>query len=151
MVKIPADWRWSSYRSSVGLEPVALWLAVDGILSQFAKWRSLAQQRYAQFVSEGIKADSPWRNLKGQVFLGDEQFVQQMQAKIKDPQRHDVQIPVAQRRAKPLSLPMIERSAPDRNTAIVIVYTTGAYSYQDIATHFGIHFTTVGRVVRRGE
>ena len=151
MVKAPGDWPWSSYRASAGLEPVAPWLAVDGVLSQFAKRRSLAQQRYAQFVSEGIQADSPWQNLKGQIFLGDDQFVQQMQAKIESRQRNDVQIPVAQRRSRPLSLPIIERSAPDRNAAIVTAYATGAYSYQKIATHFGIHFTTVGRIVRRGE
>lgn len=150
MVKAPGDWLWSSYRASAGLEPVAPWLAVDGVLSLFAKRRNLAQQRYAQFVSEGIQADSPWRNLKGQVFLGDDLFVQQMQAKIESRQRNDVQIPVAQRRARPLSLPIIARSAPDRNTAIVAAYATGAYSYQEIATHFGIHFTTVGRIVRRG-
>jgi putative transposase len=149
MVKTPADWPWSSYRASAGLEPVAPWLAVDGVLSLFAKRRSLAQQHYVQLVSEGIQADSPWQNLKGQVFLGDEQFVQQMQAKIEAGQRNDVQIPVAQRRPRPPSLPIIERSAPDRNAAIVTAYATGAYSYQEIATHFGMHFTTVGRIVRR--
>lgn len=47
MVKKPADWKWSSYRASVGLEPAAPWLAVDGLLAQFARRRSLAQQRYA--------------------------------------------------------------------------------------------------------
>ena len=151
MVKAPGDWPWSSYRASAGLAPVAPWLTVDGVLSQFAKRRSLAQQRYAQFVSEGIRADSPWQNLKGQVFLGDDRFVQQMQAKIESRQRNDVQIPAAQRRPRSLSLPIIERSAPDRNVAIVTAYATGAYSYQEIATHFGIHFTTVGRIVRRGE
>lgn len=76
MIKQPTDWAWSSYRASVGLEPAVPWLAVDRLLSQFAKRRSLAQRRYAQFVAEGIKAASPWLNLKGQVFLGDEQFVQ---------------------------------------------------------------------------
>jgi putative transposase len=151
MVKAPADWPWSSYRASAGLEPVAPWLAVDGVLSPFAGQRSLAQQRYAQFVSEGIKADSPWQALKGQVFLGDDPFVQRMQTKIEGRQQNDVQIPVSQRRPPPLSLPIIERNAPDRNTAIVAAYTTGGYSYQEIATYFGLHFTTVGRIVRRGE
>jgi putative transposase len=130
--------------------PVVPWLAVDNLLSQFAKRRSLAQQRYMQFVSDGINADTPWQNLKGQVFLGDEQFVQQAQERIEDRQRNDVQIPVAQRRPQPLSLPVIEHGAPDRNTAIVTAYATGAYSYQEIAKHFGIHFTTVGRIVRNG-
>ncbi|MEQ1662373.1 MAG: transposase [Thiobacillus sp.] len=150
MVKTPADWQWSSYRASAGLEPVAPWLSVEGVLSQFAKRRSLAQQRYAQFVSEGIKADSPWQNLKGQVFLGDDPFVQKMQERIESQQRDDVQIPLAQRRPRPLPLSIIERDASDRNTAIVTAYATGAYSYQEIATHFGIHFTTVGRIVRGG-
>jgi len=129
--------------------PVVPWLAVDNLLSQFAKRRSLAQQRYMQFVSDGINADTPWQNLKGQVFLGDEQFVQQAQERIEDRQRNDVQIPVAQRRPQPLSLPIIEHSVPVRNTAIVTAYATGAYSYQEIARHFGIHFTTVGRIVRK--
>jgi hypothetical protein len=150
MVKTPGDWSWSSYRASVGLEPVAPWLAVDGVLSFFAKRRSLAQQRYTQFVSEGIKADPPWQHLKGQVFLGDGAFVQRMQAKIENRQRNDVQIPVAQRRSRPQSLPVMEHGAPDRNTAIVTAYATGAYSYQEIAAHFGVHFTTVGRIVRKG-
>jgi len=80
MVKDPADWPWSSYRASVGLESAVSWLAVDGLLAQFARQRRLAQQRYAQFVAEGGMTASPWSGIKGQVFLGDEQFVQRMQA-----------------------------------------------------------------------
>ncbi len=149
MVNNPADWPWSSYRASAGLEPAAPWLAVDGLLAQFSGQRRRAQTRYAQFVAEGIKAVSPWLSLKGQVFLGDEQFVQRMQASMRVDARDDVQIPVAQRRPPPASLPEIERSAENRNAAIVVAYATGAYSYQQIADHFGIHFTTVGTVVRR--
>ena len=48
-------------------------------LAQFAARRSLAQTRYAQFVADGIKAPSPWQQLKGQVFLGDEHFVEKLQ------------------------------------------------------------------------
>jgi len=149
MVKTPADWTWSSYRASVGLETAPLWLEEDGLLAMFAKRRALAQQRYAQFVDEGIKASSPWANLKGQVFLGDEQFVTRMQIHIQKG-RDDVQIPIAQRRPKPPSLAEIVERSPDRNTAIVAAYSTGGYSYQQIAEQFGIHFTTVGRIVRQG-
>jgi hypothetical protein len=35
-----------------------------------------------------------------------------------------------------------------RNSAITTAYATGGYSYQQIAKHFGIHFTTVGTIVR---
>lgn len=150
LVKQPADWPWSSYRACVGLEPVAPWLAVDGLLTPFAKPRSLAQQRYAQFVAEGRKAASPWSNLKGQVFLGDEQFVQRMQSHLQSGQ-DDVQIPLAQRRPPPPPLEEIEHRAPDRKAAIVAAYATGGYSYQQIADYFGVHFTTVGKLVRGGK
>ena len=149
IVKAPADWTWSSYRASMGLEPSPPWLAIDGLLACFAKKRSLAQQRYAQFVTEGIQVDSPWTNLKGQVFLGDEQFVNRMQAHIQSG-RDDVQIPLAQRRPKPPPLAEIEKRSPDRDAAIIAAYATGGYSYQQIAEYFGVHFTTVGRIVRGG-
>lgn len=148
MVKKPADWTWSSYRASVGLAPSSAWLAADGLLALFARRRSLAQQRYEQFVVEGIKAESPWSNLKGQVFLGDEQFVNRMQAHIQSG-KDDVQIPLVQRRPQPPPLAQIEKRSPDRDTAIVAAYATGGYSYQQLANYFGVHFTTVGRIVRR--
>jgi REP element-mobilizing transposase RayT len=150
MVKKPENCAWSSYRASMGLEPAPPWLAEDGLLAMFAKRRSLAQQRYAQFVTEGINAESPWANLKGQVFLGDEQFVERMQAHI-EAGKDDVQIPLAQRRPQPPSLKEIAKRAPDRNAAIIEAHATGGYSYQQIAEYFGVHFTTAGRIVRGGE
>ncbi len=151
MVKRAGDWPWSSYRASVGRLPADAFLAVDGLLAQFAKRRSVAQTRYAQFVAEGIKTSSPWQQLKGQVFLGDERFVEQMQSRAARNQRQDVQIPVAHRRPPPAALRQIEKDAANRNAAIVRAHATGAYSYQQIADHFGIHFTTVGRIVRGAE
>ena len=149
MAKKAADWRWSSYRACVGLAPAASWLALDALLAQFAKRRAVAQQRYAQFVAEGIQAASPWSHLKGQIFLGDDAFVKRMQSHLKAG-TDDVQIPRAQRRPPPPALAEIERRAKDRNAAIVAAYATGGYSYQQLADHFLLHFTTVGRIVREG-
>ena len=151
MVKKPDKWAWTSYRASIGSVAAQPFLAVDGLLAQFAKRRTIAQARYARFVAEGIKAPSPWQDLKGQVFLGDERFVQNMQALADKRQRRDVQIPKAHRRAAAPALAQIEKRAADRNSAMIQAYATGAYSYQQIAEHFGVHFTTVGKVVRRGE
>lgn len=151
MVKRAGDWRWSSYRASMGQAPADPFLAVDGLLAQFATRRSVAQERYARFVTEGIKAISPWQQLKGQVFLGGEQFVEQMQKRLSGNQRQDVQIPAAHRRPPPPSLSQIEKRTKDRNAAIVQAHATGGYSYQEIAKHFDIHFTTVGRIVRGEE
>ena len=59
MVKKPDQWAWSSYRESMGRAPASRWLATDALLAQFATRRHLARDRYAKFVTEGIKADSP--------------------------------------------------------------------------------------------
>ena len=149
IVKKPADWRWSSYRASVGLEEAAAWLAIDGLLAQLAKRRSLARERYVQFVAEGIKAASPWSGLKAQIYLGDDKFVRRMQTRI-EATKEDVQVPLAQRRAPPPSIAVIAKRVRDRDAAIQAAHATGGYSYQQIAEHFGLHFTTVGRIVRAG-
>ena len=65
--------------------------------------------------------------------------------------RDDVQIPLAQRRPPPPPLAAIAKRARVRDAAIKAAHATGAYSYQQIAEHFGIRFTTVGRIVRAGE
>lgn len=56
-------------------------------------------------------------------------------------------IPQAQRRrpAQPLA-DFVGRK--DRDAAMAAAHATGEYSYQQIAKAFGVHFTTVGRVVR---
>ncbi len=150
MVKRPENWPWSSYRASQGLVPAEEFLAADALLALFASRRSTARERYAKFVSAGIRTPSPWVQLKGQVFLGDEGFVEQMQKRAGRQQREDVQIPVAHRRPPPPTLQQIESAAANRNAAISRAHGTGAYSYQQIAAHFGVHFTTVGRIVRKG-
>jgi DNA-directed RNA polymerase specialized sigma24 family protein len=48
----------------------------------------------------------------------------------------------------PPSLLAIAANQPDRNAAIVAASTTAAYSYREIAEHFGVHLATVGRIVR---
>ncbi|WP_124949925.1 REP-associated tyrosine transposase [Sulfuriferula thiophila] len=150
MVKAPADWQWSSYKESAGLTPALPWMATDGVLAQFGRQRGEAQECYVRFVAEGINAASPWPNLKGQVFLGDEQFMLRMQALLES-NKHDVQIPQAQRRPPPPALAEIAAQSSRRDEAIVAAYKTGGYSYQALADHFGLHFTTVGRIVRRAK
>ncbi len=37
----------------------------------------------------------------------------------------------------------------NRNEGIVAAYATGEYSYQQIADVYGLHFTTVGKILRK--
>ncbi|MGH6827210.1 class II aldolase/adducin family protein, partial [Methyloceanibacter sp.] len=43
----------------------------------------------------------------------------------------------------------IRREYKNRDDAIRVAYESGAYGYQQIAKEFEVHFTTVGRIVRR--
>jgi transposase len=47
-----------------------------------------------------------------------------------------------------LPLADIAANHRDRDAAIAAAHATGHYSYTEIAAHFRVHFTTVGRVVR---
>jgi hypothetical protein len=61
----------------------------------------------------------------------------------------DLSIPKAQRRPPPPSLAKLAKQHAERNDAIRAAWATGEYSYSQIAEHFGLFFTTVGRIVRQ--
>ena len=92
-------------------------------------------------------AESIWKDLQGQIYLGDDDFVEQMRDKLGG-REEDVNIPKVQQRGAAPKLSAIRRQSKDRDDAIRAAYQTEAYSYQQIAKEFGVHFTTVGRIVR---
>ena len=149
LVKSAGRWPWSSYRAMLGTQDAPAWLAMEALLGQFGHRRAMARERYARFVAEGVKGRSPWEDLRGQIYLGDEHFVARMQRKL-GAQTDDINIPRAQRRAPAPSLAHIERTHKERDQAILNAHDTGQYSYSEIGEHFKLHFTTVGRIVRAG-
>ncbi len=147
MAPLAQDWPWSSYRAMTGQADAPRWLTTDALLSAFGPERGAAMRRYGQFVAEGAKAAPLWSRLQGQVYLGDAAFVARMLSKAG--QSPALQVPIAQRRAPPMPLAEIAARHPNQDAAIAAAHATGHYSYTEIAAHFGVHFTTVGRVVRR--
>lgn len=146
LVNSPLQWPWSSYRAMMGKVVAPKWLAVDDLLRQFGEDRKVARRCYRNFVRKGIGQEL-WEDLRQQIFLGDEAFVKKMQSRA-NIKGDTVAIPRGQRCPPPPSLAEIAARHGERNAAIVAAYATGAYSYRQIAEHFGIHLTTVGRIVR---
>jgi REP-associated tyrosine transposase len=146
MVNHPKDWTWSSYGATAGRVKSPEWLNTGKILGEFGRSRIWARRKYQQFVEEGVGQETIWKELKGQIYLGDEDFVDEMQGRL-GKRAEDVNIPRVQRQ-RPASLEEIRRRYSDRNRAIRAAYETGAYSYQQIGGYFGVYFTTVGRIVR---
>ena len=69
-------------------------LIIDWLLGQFGTNRRAAQKRYREFVREGIE-NRPWDELKGQIYLGSDDFIESHSAK----DRELKEIPRTQRKA----------------------------------------------------
>jgi REP-associated tyrosine transposase len=77
MVSHPAEWRWSSYRQTAGLEPSQPWLATDDLLEQFGSTENRLAE-YVHFVDSATPTGSPWTQLVGQIFLGSPDWLAQI-------------------------------------------------------------------------
>ena len=148
MVRSARDWPWSSYRATAGWSDAPAWLSVDWLLSAFGTRRKAAMQAYRQFISEGKGASAPWAELKRQVFLGDEAFVERMLSSLEGDAPLD-EVPSIQHRLPPQSLEHYASAKPDRDRAIAAAYASGGYSMKAIGDHFGLHYSMVSRILKR--
>ena len=153
MVRRASDWRWSSYRATVGFVAAPEFLTVDWILSQFGKQKRRAQQHYMRFVQQGRQAPSVWQGLQQQIFLGDEQFIKKLlrQAAVSESSDDLKEIPRQHRNLKAKPLSYYSKRYPDQRHAMYEAYRTGWYSQREIAEHFGVHYSTVSRAVKNEE
>lgn len=149
MVKRLEAWPWSSYLATCGQASAPEWLQTDWILAQFGRQRASAIRKYVQFVHEGARLPSVWTQLQGQIYLGSVAFVKKMQTLIEQKPALD-EIPRAQRRILTRALADFERGYP-RNEAMARAYLSGRHTMLAIAEHFGVHYSTVSRMVKAYE
>jgi REP element-mobilizing transposase RayT len=150
MVRAPGEWPWSSYRAMIGTATAPTWLETRRVLSAFGETEAEAVAQYAQFVAEGKGQPPPWEQLKHQVLLGSDAFVESMQRMI--PGDRDLrEVPQAKARGSAQSLAHYARIHPNRDSAIAAAYASGGYTMKDIGDYFGLHYSGVSRVVRAAE
>ena len=148
MVKHARQWKWSSYHAMAGSAPRPQWLHTDWLLSQFGARRPRQIERYIEFVQEGVRGPRVWEQLKGQIFLGSEAFVETMQRELEAAAKHTIkEIPRLQRRALAKSLDYYCDAFDDAKTGMAAAYATGDYTLQAIADAFGVHYATVSRAI----
>ncbi len=149
MVKSLEEWRWSSYPCITGQQASPAWLDTDWLLGQFGPDRSKALQGYRQFVMAGRGLPSTMRETRHQLLLGDDAFVERhWQTKNPEALR---EVSKAHRISVALSLDECRLRHPDRDEAMARAYLSGAYTMAQIGQHFGVHYMTVSRAVRRFE
>jgi putative transposase len=123
-------------------------VAANGLdTGQFGKQRKQAVAAYMDFVRAGVGLPSIWNDLRGQIYLGKEEFVKTMQQHVQ-PASNISEIPRAQRRAKAKPLSYYS-SFSDRDAGIAAAYQTGDYTMKAIADEFGLHYATVSRTVKK--
>ncbi len=90
LVPRPQDWPWSSCRAHLALAPTPPWLDSDGLHAYLlgrtiagAAHRRRACRLYGDLVDHADPGDTTfWREgLRQQIYMGDEQFVAQSQAR----------------------------------------------------------------------
>ncbi len=146
MVNAPDAWPWSSYAAMIGAVRTPPWLCTASILGHFSGTRRRAAYAYAAFVGEGVHMTSVWTNLRGRIYLGSDAFLERFQHPGADDALRE--IPRTQRR--PLVAPIEEyrRLYEDRREGMAAAFASGDYSMREIAVAFGVHYSTVSRVVK---
>jgi hypothetical protein len=148
MVSSPEEWAWSSYSPTASISPVPELLNTGWILAQFASDRTEACRRYIDFVYQGFGQPTPWEDLRGGVVLGEEGFINQFQSLLSEKQSLE-EIPRSQRLAGRPLLETLLDNAPERPSAAREAHIEWGYTLKEIARHWGIHYSTVSRMLRR--
>lgn len=150
----PEDWKWSSYSATVGIKKTPHYLTVDWILGEFGSIRRKAEKQYKEFVKSGIKEESPWKNLKGQILLGGEGFIE----KFKDllAQKEEIkEIPRMQRYATRPTIADIFKekilNEQTRDKRMHMAHIKHGYTLKEIADYLGVHYTTVSKAIKGEE
>lgn len=148
MVGRAGDWPWSSYRATAGQAPKPAWLTTDWLLGAFGTDRRTGIKGYADFVGAGANTVSLWNALKGQIFLGSEAFVDDMQRRIEQAETLR-EVPRRQRVGRAKALAQFETESANRDEAICAAYAGGGYTLAEIGRHFGLHYSRISRIVSR--
>jgi REP element-mobilizing transposase RayT len=150
MVRSARDWAWSNYRATAGMTAAPEWLETGWVLAAFGRRWQEAQIAYRQFVAAGKNQPSPWKVLKNQIYLGSKAFVDEMQQKVSD-DRFLSEVPKSQRRPVSRPLSWYFQQHPDRDSAIGAAFRSGGYNMREIGDHLGLHYSTISRIIKRGE
>ena len=150
MVHNVIEWQWSSYHATAGYDVNEACLNTEWILAGFAETKNAAQQRYRDFVQEAKGQSSPWQQLKNQIFLGDDDFVNNMQCRLQ-PEQSLKDIPRKQKQAPKKPLSYYADRYKSRDECMTQAYWSGHYTLAQVGEYFGVSYATVSRAVKRAE
>jgi putative transposase len=153
LVETPQAWRWSSYRAHVGLESTPDWLDTEGLHGYVLghSVRGAVDRKRAAKVYSELVLSTPttglWKGaLRQQIYLGDNRFVERMQALFMPMNGGDPDIPKVQR-SKIQSLAQWIASCATREEALYRAHTESALSMSAMARELGLSVSRVSRLI----
>ena len=157
IVAQPHEWPWSSCRAHLLLDATPAWLDRDGLLAyvlgqelRTTADRKAAARQYAELVGQPMDEPLWSAGLRQQIYLGDDDFVQRMQAQAEAPQLQATSVPREQR-ATWKSLADWLAEGPTREEALCRAYRLGGMTMTKIAVEAGLSVTHVSRLIARAE
>lgn len=167
LVENPADWYWSSYRQTAGIEAPAPWLGASELLETFGGAAPRGCKEYVAFVEQD-RQPSPWMQLVGQMYLGTKPWITQIEGRITSAPRS----PEHPRLQLELGRPTLDdilnvvaktfdstiehlqaesgRAMSGKSVAAFIAFEDGLHRQTDIATALAIRGrSSVSAIVRR--
>jgi len=157
MVGEPTGWPWSSFRAHVGLAPVPEWLDTPGLHGFLLERHPhspddhrLAAERYTQWVASAPDAALWSKALRQQIYLGDEQFVERMQALAAPKNRSDTDIPKPQRQEARTLTQWLD-GCETREEALYQAHTAGGMTMTALAKELGLSVSRVSRLIAQAE
>jgi putative transposase len=153
------DWPWSSFAAHAAQVETPVWLDSEGLHGYLLGRpvgnqadRELAARTYVDLVNS-LRDGEPtiWRdNLRGQVFLGDDAFVNKMLTLAAPLQRVAVDVPKVQRKSS-RSLQQCLAQAGSREQGIYEAYRDSGITMSAIAREMGLSLSRVSRLIAAAE
>ena len=140
-------WKWSSYQATAGLAEEPEWLMSTEVLSHYGKQKKRAQTALIKAVAGMDKDFNISSSVQGQILLGSDAFVTKWKKQLATGKVMDKARQRKSKKVKPLS--DFGKRFKNIKTAMVKAYETGNYTLDQIGTHFGVHYSTVSRTVKK--
>ncbi len=146
-------YRWSSCRALAGDIRIPHWLYADWILGNFGNAIVASQEKYRQYVRQGLGDTSPLSSTTQQVLLGGPGFLERMQPLLGN---HVLAKKAPARAGRRRSLgsvfaAMDGKPRSFRNQLILVAHIEYGYTLAEIGDYLGLHYTTVSKIVNSSE
>lgn len=139
------EWRWSSYPDVIRGRSSMRSLAVDLLIRRFAPTKREGLMRYVEFVAAGLGLRAPMGTAPSRMIIGDADFEAKL-AMIAETSSPEVARPDRPR----FTLDHYAATSTTMTEAIRRAWVSGGHSQSDIGRYFGLHYSTISKIVNPG-